>query len=115
MLWSAIVAIAIVGGLGVVLVGWLVRSELQERRRAKLLAQLSERYRKARPALPATASEPSPQVQLPTSRKVTVDELVARLEAEGRSVRLNWEEKASGKAEDWPTAVMPRVEPEEYT
>jgi hypothetical protein len=75
-MWAWMTATLVVTGL-VAVSGWLVRSHLRDRRRARYLARLSARYQSARPALPA-ASEPQPP-----SQKVTVDELVARLETEG--------------------------------
>lgn len=66
----------------------IVRGEPRERRKARYLAQLSAQYRKARPALPA--GEPK-QPESP-NHKVTVEELVTRLTAEGLPVRLRWDE-----------------------
>ena len=100
-------AIVLVGGLGVVIVVWLVRSELRERRRRLAVAKFLKQYRKERPALLGSPAKP-PE---PESRKVTVDELVARVEAEGLAVRLRWDEQDEGPDDDdWPTAVLPRVD-----
>lgn len=75
------VAAVVVAGLGLTLVAWLVRAELRQRRHARFVAQLSVRYRTNRPALPS-ASRPQPQETQP-SREISVDELVARIRAEG--------------------------------
>ena len=106
---APLAAVAVVGGLGVGLVVRLVRSRLRERRKARYFAQLSAQYRKQPRALPA--SKPTPAEELP-SRKITVKELVARLEGEGLPVRLQWDdENGHGSDEDdWPTGVLPRIE-----
>jgi hypothetical protein len=80
-LWVALLALGTIGGLGLALVVWLVHIELRERRRARFLAQLAARYRRE---LPAAATDAS-------SRKVTVDDLIARIRSEGRPVRLDWD------------------------
>ena len=90
--WLPGAAVVVVGNLGVMLVVWLVRSELRERRKARYFAQLSAQYRKGRPALPAS----EPKQPEPLNRKVTVEELVARVEAEGLSVRLRWDDPDEG-------------------
>jgi len=100
----------VIGGLGVGLVVWLVRSELRERRKARYFAQLSAQYQRQPQAL--SAAEPAPAEEAP-SRSITVGELVARIEAEGLPVRLRWEgdEEANGPdGDDWPTGVLPRVD-----
>lgn len=100
--WVFVAAAVVLGGLGLALVIWLVRSHLRERRKARYLAQLSAQYRRARPALRASeAQEPDPEPQTPRPM-VTVAELVARVEAEGLAVRLNWEqdEPARGRPDD---------------
>ena len=81
---------------------WLGRMGLRKRRRARAVAELAK-YR------------PSGRVHEQPNQSISVDELVARTLAEGRSVRLNWEGSTTGEMEAcaWPTAVVPRVEPEE--
>ena len=103
-LWVSLSAVVVVG-LGVALVVWLVRSELRERRRRQAVARFLREYRKEPRPLPASRSQ-----------KVTVDELVARVEAEGLAVRLQWGEEDEGNYgpddDDWPTGVLPRIEPD---
>jgi len=81
-------ALAVVGGLGVLLVIWMVRSELRERRKARYLRQLSAQYRKQPRAFPA---------EEPPQQKITVEELVARIESEGLLVRLRWNDEDVGQ------------------
>lgn len=103
--WLAVIGAAVVVGLVVTVGVWVVRSHLRARRQAKVLAQLAQQYRKARPALPVAK-----QVE-PPRRAVTVDELVARIEGEGLPIRLQWHEDEDGSDEDdWPTGVLPRIE-----
>lgn len=122
--WVSVAAVVVLGGLGLALVGWLVRSELQERRKARYLAQLSAQYRTARPALLASAAQepdPAPRPAESARQVVTVAELVARMEAEGLPVRLKWEDapgdsthgQLTADADEWPTGVLPRVEDNE--
>ena len=109
--WLSFVAVVAVVGLGAGLVGWLIRSKLRERRKARYFAQLSAQYRKARPALLGAKELPSRDESPRTA--VTVDELVARLEAEGLATRLRWDKECQrhrGPNDDeWPTAVMPNL------
>jgi hypothetical protein len=103
MWWASVVGLAVVVGLVVVFAVWVVHSLCRARRQARLLAQLAEQYRKARPALPTTGESPP-------RRTVTVDELVARIEREGLPVRLQWNEGKDGSSgDDWPTGILPRM------
>jgi len=92
-LWFSLAALSVIAGLGVTLVAWLVRGELTESRRRRAVARVRRQYQ--RPALPAA----------PT---ITVDELVARLTAEGRPVRLDWDRTGRAGDDDRPTGVLPK-------
>lgn len=111
--WVFGAAVVVLVGVGLALVVWLVRSELRERRKAQCLARLSEQYRNTRPASVAMESEdrgPAARPEGVPHRTVTVADLVARVEAEGLAVRLQWSEKDEGSDDDdWPTGVLPRV------
>lgn len=108
--WLSGLGAAVVVGLVVTVVVWVVRGHRRARRQAKLLAQLAQQYRKARPALPVARESPALREE-PPRRAVTVDELVSRIESEGLPVRLQWDEGQDGSDEDdWPTGVLPRVE-----
>ena len=106
--WLSFAVFSVIAGLSVALVVWQVRSRLRKRRRARFLAELSTKYRQHRAALAAS----KPPIPGPPACKVMVYELVARIEAEGRAVRLNWDEQDDdegfGSDEDeWPTVVLP--------
>jgi hypothetical protein len=45
-----------------------------------------------------------------SGRAVTVEELVARIEREGLPVRLRWERDDGPDDNDWPTAILPKVD-----
>jgi hypothetical protein len=94
-LWFSLAALSVIAGLGVTLVSWLVRGELTEHRRRRAVARIRRQYQ--RPALPAA----------PT---ITVDELVARLTAEGLPVRLDWDRDEHPGDNDWPTGVLPKTD-----
>ena len=99
-LWVSFSAVAALGGLGVTPVVWLVRSELREYRRRRTAKRFLEACREQPRALPAELSP-----------KVTVAELVARVESEGLPVRLRWEAgDRTARPKEWPTGVLPRVE-----
>ena len=103
MSWAVII---VAGGLGVMLLMmWFVISHVRHRRKTRLLAQLSaqyreRQYRKQLSTLPSgittavDAARTTPAVNSAEPwRKITVDELVARIEAEGLPVRLRWDER----------------------
>ena len=96
-------AALVVGALVIGLVAWLIRSKQRERRRARAAAQMAARYRR----WPPQARRPDPAPKEP----VTVEDLIARIRAEGRPVRLNWddEEQARSSDEEWPTGLLPRL------
>jgi len=101
-LWVSLAALSVIVGLGVILVVWLVRSELRERRRRRAVRRFLDQYRKEPSTLPVRES---------LVQKVTVDELIGRTKAEGLAVRLGWEEDEHGcgqDEDDWPTGVLPR-------
>jgi hypothetical protein len=98
---SWVVTAAVAGGLGVMLLVCFVASHVRQRRKARLLAQLWAQYQKQWPTLSsgtttmAEAARTNPAVANAgpgRNVKVTVDELVARIEAEGLPVRLRWDE-----------------------
>lgn len=97
--WASLASVIALVALGLVLVVWLIRSKRQDRRRARAIAQLAAKYRRTQPKT-TWPDEP-----------VTVAELVERNLAEGRAVRLNWEEDepSTPDTSDWPAAVLPRV------
>lgn len=88
------VGVAAAAGLGMTLVVQLVRSKLRERRHARFLAQLAERYKQVRvlqdrPGREAQEDEVRPRAMAHAPRRVVmVAELVARIEADGLPVRL---------------------------
>ena len=99
--WIAILSTSVIIGLAIAGLVVLYVSISQKRRNARFVAELAARYQAAQ-----QAEEPR--------QSVSVDELVARIEEEGLPVRLNWDDASAGENEagEWPTAVIPRVEPE---
>jgi hypothetical protein len=69
--------LALVGGLVATGLTWIARSVLRNRRKARAVAGLAAQLR-------------ARERRVQSSRRVIVDELLARAEAEGRPVRLNW-------------------------
>jgi hypothetical protein len=95
----SVVALGLIGGLGLTGLVWLLRGELRERRQARAVARLARTYR----------DHP------PSDEPVSVAELIARTLAEGQPVRLNWDEgqDTTPDKDEWPTGVLPRVEDED--
>ena len=127
MTWT-VSAVAVVGGLGLTLLAWLVRDELRERRQARLRRQLARQYRTTPPALPPgrPAARPAalppgrtpparlhPHEPAELNREVTVHELRAKLRAEGLPLRLRWE-APTDPDNDWPTAVLPTTDDQNH-
>jgi hypothetical protein len=104
--WLWLFAVTLVGGLAAGFAGWLIRSKLRERRKARYFAELSAKYQNPRPALPV-ATEPL-RPEEPARRIVTVEELVARTKGEGLPVRLKWDEDRPNE-DDWPTGARPKI------
>ena len=90
--WLLIFELCIIGCLVTATIVWLVRHWLRQRRKAQVAAELAAMFRK----------EPPDE-----TKSVSVDELVSRIAAEGRPVRLNWQEESK---DEWPTAIMPKAE-----
>lgn len=111
--WAFYGGVAVASCLGLMLVAWVVRSRLRERRRARFVAQLSAQYRKARPALPVVVRESRPASEERLSgRKITVDELVTRLEVE-RLRRNELRDAIQNRPTDeWPTDILGGANPE---
>lgn len=101
--WVSLTSVAVLVGLSLGGLVWFIRSKRQARRRAQALAQLARNYRTTQPK---TTGPDEP---------VTVAELVARQLAEGRAVRLNWEEgqDRGSDEKEWPTGVLPRIPPDD--
>jgi len=99
--WTVILSVSVIVGLAITGLGILCLSLSRKRRQARFLAELSAKYKPVR-AESEEAGQP-----------ITVDELVTRIEAEGLSVRLNWEQAAGDNEPDWPTGILPTMEPEE--
>jgi len=99
-MWLCLVALGVMAGLGMAGLTLLIRTGWRRRRRARTAAKIAAAYRRHKTA----SNEPG--------QPVTVDELIARNLAEGRAVRLNWEDPHAGQGDDWPTGVLPKVEPQ---
>jgi hypothetical protein len=124
--WVPGVAAVMVSGLAVVFLTWVIRSHVQDRRRARVLAQLAAQYWRTakRTSGPASTASESPTEELPgrttdaettapmptvagaqpepgqeQDRQVTVGGLVARIRGEGLPVRLRWEDEDGGGEE----------------
>jgi hypothetical protein len=114
MTGPAWVSVGLLGVLAVMMAGaitWLVRSKLKDRRRARAVAALARKFSKTRPVEPESRHHQERSDDTEPIELVTVSDLIARNLAEGRAVRLNWEEDEPGAADmsDWPTGVLPRV------
>lgn len=112
--WVIIVGLAPVVGLGVVLVTWLVRSQVRERRKARYFADLSAQYQKKALSRGSTtdteANQRTSGAAAAPVRAVTVQELVVRIEKEGLPVRLSWDRDGESDDNDWPTGILPRTD-----
>jgi len=110
--WLVIVGLAPIVAFAVVLVTWLVRSHVRERRKARYFAELSAQYQTKALSRGSTtdaeANQRTPRTAGTPGGAITVEELVARIEGEGLPVRLRWDEGGSDN-DDWPTGILPRV------
>jgi hypothetical protein len=109
--WASVSSLTVIAGLAAISIVWLVRHQVRQRRRARHLARLAAHYRKQPPALPA--GQPAP-IDSP-DREITVAQLIARTQAEGLPIRLNWNDQtatAKPDNDDWPTAELPAIKPE---
>jgi hypothetical protein len=110
--WVSLASLTVIAGLAAVSIVWLVRHQVRKRRRARHLARLAAHYRKQPPALPAGQPKPID----PPGQEITVAQLIARTQAEGLPIRLNWDANQTATAKpdnhDWPTAELPPVRPE---
>ena len=83
--WITILLLSVIVGLPISVGGWICDEFLRRRRQARRAARVAQ-YQRMR-------HEPTED-----NRSVTVDELVARVEAEGGPLRLNWYDAGEGKA-----------------
>ena len=116
-LWLSITSLSVGMGLLVWFIAWLVRSDLRERRRQEAMQRFRDKYQQEPPALPAGREQPPREQNGDTApkRRLTVDELVAKLQAEGLPTQLTWEkndepDQGPDDEDDWPTEVLPRIE-----
>ena len=106
--WASLASLTVIAGLAAVGIVWLIRQQVRQRRRARHLARLAAHYRKQPPALPA--GQPTPVD--PPDQEITVAQLIARTQAEGLPVRLNWNDQTATTKpddDDWPTAELPPI------
>jgi hypothetical protein len=110
--WASLASLTVIAGLAAVGIVGLIRHQVRQRRRARHLARLAAHYRKQPPALPA--GQPTP-IDSP-DQEITVAQLIARTQAEGLPIRLNWDDHQTATAkpddDDWPTAELPPIKPE---
>jgi hypothetical protein len=78
--WVSVSGLVVLGFSPVV---WLIRSELQERRKARFAAEMAAYHRKIRPALPATEPKLEDDSPRQPNKQITLAELVERIEREG--------------------------------